>query len=139
MPKKNTRLKSPVSAALREMRHRAGLSQGDVSQELRIALQTCVLWETKRPPSGIMLVRLSQMADYYKYSDLKQVFEDALAKLPPAVAADIKEERERWRMVEAMLGWIQDKAPDDTDIARYCHDIWELLEEIQAWNWRNQR
>ena len=134
------RLKSPVSKALRELRERVGFSQGTLAQELRVALQTIVLWETKRPPSGIMLVRLSQLAEEYHHADLQEVFEEALKALPPAVLADIERERQRWQEIEAMLGWIQDKVEGrDTEISQYCDDIRHLLADIQAWNWRNQR
>jgi DNA-binding transcriptional regulator YiaG len=41
--------------ALHELRTRAGFSQEAQARELRVALQTVVLWETKRAPAGIML------------------------------------------------------------------------------------
>jgi DNA-binding XRE family transcriptional regulator len=135
-----SRLKSPVSTALRELRQRVGFSQGTLARELKVALQTCVLWETKRPPSGIMLVRLSELAEYYGHADLQKVFEQALKKLPPVVLADIEAERSRWKEINAYLDSIQDSSTlDPVEISQHCDDIRQLLEQIRAWNWRNQR
>ena len=93
MRTKKARSKSPVSIALRELRQRVGFSQEALARELMVSLQTCTLWETKRPPSGIMLVRLSEMAEYYGHTDLKAVFEEALKKLPPAEAVKLELDR----------------------------------------------
>jgi hypothetical protein len=57
--------------------------------------------------------RLLEMAEYYGYLDLKTAFEEAISNLPPAAAAEIKREPERWND--------------------------GLLHDIRDVSWRNQR
>jgi transcriptional regulator with XRE-family HTH domain len=139
MGTRRTRSKSHVSAALRELRERRGISQEALARVLRVALQTVTLWETKRPPSGLILLRLSEMAGDYGFADLKEVFEEAIASLPPAVVAEIRKERELWEDVESLVDGLEHYKPGSSDYQKRIAEIGELLSEIKARNWRNQR
>jgi transcriptional regulator with XRE-family HTH domain len=139
MRKTKARLKNPVSAALRELRQRAGLSQEGLARMLRVAVQTCVLWETKRPPTGVILLRLSDLAAHYHFDDLKEVFEKAIASLPPAIVADIRKEREMWEAVESRVDGLEHFAPGSSEYQREIAEIGELISEIKERSWRNQR
>jgi DNA-binding XRE family transcriptional regulator len=138
---KARRLISPVSAALRELRQRTGHSQETLARDLMVSVQTCVLWETKRPPSGIMLARLAEMARLYGHADLKDTFEQAIQKLPAVQAADIQKERKRWDLVFCRLDEIEVQAQrEDMQVVEFrCKEIRGLLNEILAFNWRNQK
>ena len=138
---RKTKSRSKLSEALREMRSRAGLSQEGLARELFVSLQTVTLWETKRVPTGITLARLSDLAEYYGYKDVQQVFEAELDQLPPAVAADIKRERKRWEEIYGALDDIQREFEENCAglISGKCDDLWNMLRSAQAWAWRNQR
>jgi transcriptional regulator with XRE-family HTH domain len=132
--------KSPVSTALRELRSRTGFTQEGLARKLSVSLQTVALWETKRPPSGIMLARLATLAAEHRYKDLKQIFENALAELPPAVVAEVNRERERWKRIFRWVDDIEEAAEEDPDSIRsLCDMLRDDLEEAQASAWRNQR
>jgi DNA-binding XRE family transcriptional regulator len=142
--KKTRADKSRVSAALREMRTRQGRSQEGMARELYVSLQTMTLWETKRPPGGIILARLADFAEENGYADLQQVFESELEKLSPAVGTEIKRERERWAGIYDSLDSIRHLvARSESEwasmIDRECDRLFQKLQEAQARAWRNQR
>src|SRR5215831_8894120 len=102
LKKKKSRPK--VSEALIELRRRLDHTQESLARSLNVSLQTVALWETKRPPTGIVLTRLEQLALRYDYADLAEVFDHALQAGPRRSREDIAVERARWEEIDLSLG-----------------------------------
>jgi transcriptional regulator with XRE-family HTH domain len=145
MPKRKTRPK--LSKALIELRRRLGETQESLARRLNVSLQTVALWETKRPPMGIVLLRLSSLAEKYLYMDLAQIFEEAVEDEPRQVRDDLRLEQKRWDRILFGLIDIQNEAERLSSIAPaaatrirlIAEDLAGLALEAQEWSWRNQR
>lgn len=145
MPKRKSR--PQLSSALIELRKRLCETQESLARRLNVSLQTVALWETRRPPQGIVLLRLSSLAEEYQHTDLAQIFEAAVDNETRQVRDDLRLERQRWERILRGLAEIRDEAERLRDVDPRLRDrIQEIAESLlgialaaREWSWRNQR
>ena len=136
-----------MSQALIELRRRLGETQESLARRLNVSLQTVALWETKRPPQGIVLALLSRLAEQHQHADLAQIFLGAVENEPRLVRDDLRVEQRRWEMILNGLKEIQDEATQLNSVApaaamrlrQIAEGVESLALEARAWSWRNQR
>jgi transcriptional regulator with XRE-family HTH domain len=135
-----------LSSALIELRKRLGETQESLARRLNVSLQTVALWETRRPPQGIVLLRLSSLAEEYQHTDLAQIFEAAVDNETRQVRDDLRLERQRWERILRGLAEIREEAERLRDDPRVRDRIQEIAESLvgialaaREWSWRNQR
>ena len=128
--------------------HEAELvSRRSLAQRLNVSLQTVALWETKRPPGGIVLLRLSKLAEGHQYADLAKIFANAVEKEDRRVREQMNVELNLWDKLFTRLYHIQLQAHELTKVAPAVSDrilslakeAEELAEEARSRSWRNQR
>ena len=145
MPKRKSR--PELSSTLIELRKRLGETQESLARRLNVSLQTVALWETRRPPQGIVLLRLSSLAEEYQHADLAQIFEAAVDNETRQVRDDLRLERQRWERILRGLVEIQEEAERLRSVDPRLRDrIQEIAESLvgvalaaREWSWRNQR
>ena len=145
MPKRKTR--PELSRALIELRQRLGETQESLARRLNVSLQTVALWETRRPPQGIVLLRLSSLAEEYQHRDLAQIFEEAVDNETRQVRDDLRLEQKRWERILSGLVEIQDAALELENgapavgerILIIAQNLLRVAREAREWSWRNQR
>lgn len=106
---KSKKSRPKLSQALIELRLRLGETQESLARRLHVSLQTVALWETKRAPKGIILFRLSKLAEGHQYADLAKIFADAVEQENRLTREDLRREDERWFKLWVGLnkiGWI---------------------------------
>ncbi len=80
MPRPSSSKKSPVARAIVDLRAKLGDSQPTFASRLRLAHQTVARWETKVPPTGVMLKMLWHLADEISLPRVGDVFREAYLK-----------------------------------------------------------
>jgi transcriptional regulator with XRE-family HTH domain len=153
---KGSRLKKPksrpkLSQALIELRTRLEDTQESMSRRLDVSMHSIAIWETKRAPAGVMLLRLSKLAEEHRHADLAKIFADAVENEKRLDYEDLLREARRWTDLFNKLAEIQKEAnklyrDDRPDPFTTAHRILNLTNEMetlahdaQAWSWRNQR
>jgi transcriptional regulator with XRE-family HTH domain len=145
MPKRKSR--PELSKTLIELRKRLGETQESLARRLNVSLQTVALWETKRPPQGIVLLRLSSLAAEHQHADLAQIFEGAVDNETRQVRDDLRLEQSRWERILRGLAEIKYESEllrsVDPRLRDRIQDIADNLIrvalEAREWSWRNQR
>jgi DNA-binding transcriptional regulator YiaG len=158
-----------LSKALIELRRRLEHTQESLARHLNVSLHSVALWETKRPPGGLILLRLSRLAEEHQHADLAKTFADAVEGEKRMDREDLRREGERWGNIWIGLNRIASEALDlaagevvveagrtysqeeiqalreqqnkqaGKRIFDLVHEVRELAEQAQAWSWRNQR
>jgi transcriptional regulator with XRE-family HTH domain len=77
MARPTSRKKSPLSQAVTDLRTRMGQSQQEFANALGVALNTIARYETRQPPRGDMLARLTDIAKEHGFHDLVDQFQSA--------------------------------------------------------------
>ena len=145
MPKRKSR--PELSRTLIELRKRLGETQESLARRLTVSLQTVALWETKRPPRGIVLLLLSGLAEHHQHADLAKIFAEAVANEPRLVRDELRVEQRRWETILSGLMEIQDEATQLNSVApaaavrirQIAEGIHMLAMEARSWSWRHQR
>jgi transcriptional regulator with XRE-family HTH domain len=156
---KGTRLKKSksrpkLSQALIELRTRLEDTQESMSRRLDVSMHSIAIWETKRAPAGVMLLRLSKLAEEHQHADLAKIFADAVENEKRLDHEDLLREARRWADLFNKLALIQKEANrlhrDEADsravrlgvahrIMSLTNEMETLAHQAQAWSWRNQR
>lgn len=105
--------KSPVSAAIIDMRRRMQITQAELAHALQVALPTIGRWESWDPPKGSALDKLATFAERNNLKQPLNVFKRALAKTPTKdyplwIALDSAEE---WHYVRAVQTVLREPSP----------------------------
>jgi transcriptional regulator with XRE-family HTH domain len=143
MPKRKSR--SELSKALIELRKRLGETQESLARRLNVSLQTVALWETKRPPQGIVLLLLFGLAEKHQHADLAKIFNEAVENEPPVVRDGLHVEQRRWETILLGLNEIQSEVAQLDSVAplsamrirQIASHIGTLALEARSWSWRN--
>jgi DNA-binding transcriptional regulator YiaG len=142
---KRTRTRSHLSLALIELRQRLEETQQSLAHRLNVSLHSVALWETKNTPRGLMLLRLSKLAQDYGHADLAEIFADAVGKANRRVRELLNSEEELWDKIFTRLYRIQLEADKLADAAArdriisLAKEAEQLAETAQEGSWRNQR
>ena len=68
----------PIQTAVRQLRKALGETQEQFAHRLRTAVRTIARYEGDRPPTGLVLAQLKQLADVNDLQDVANVFQDAI-------------------------------------------------------------
>jgi transcriptional regulator with XRE-family HTH domain len=67
-----------LSRAVRQLRQALGESQEQFARRLKTAVRTIARYEGERPPTGLVLARLKQLADTHDLPELAKAFQQAI-------------------------------------------------------------
>ena len=70
----------PIQDAVRQVRKALGETQEQFARRLRTVVRTIARYEGDRPPTGLVLAQLKQLADANGLPDVAHVFEDAIIR-----------------------------------------------------------
>jgi hypothetical protein len=141
--------RTPVQAAMVELRARLGLSQQDLSNLLGVGLPSVGRWETREDPAGIMLANLRDLATKHGHGDLAAVFVKRLNELVSNFtrsAIDVFAEIQRWDGIKAHLDALIAESKDlkragnpaGERIHNHVRDLSAVLDLAKRWSWRNR-
>jgi DNA-binding XRE family transcriptional regulator len=145
---KKKRSRPKLSGTLIELRHRLGHTQESLAHDLGVSWQTVALWETKRAPSGIMLVRLWKMAQEHGHADLVKMFDEAMREWAKGIRLQkVLEESKRADDIDAGLRELDELGKklvaEDHRLGRRIVEVTAqvsaLADKSRKWSWRNQR
>jgi transcriptional regulator with XRE-family HTH domain len=149
MKRSKTRPRPKISKALRELRLQMGHTQESFSRLMGVSLQTITLWELRRPPAGIVLYRLANMAEEQGLDELMGAFLEAAHADPMSTAEryDIDEETARWHDIKETVIQVGTKGkilqaqghPLGKEIEDLVMKLLDLCKAANDWSWRNQR
>jgi hypothetical protein len=117
-----------------------------------VTTATVAIWETRRPPAGIVLLRLQELAEKSGRPELKKIFENAAREdktLTAVQRQQLADEAECWRDIRSAVvairqisNGLEEEAglPDWAEsIREQTKTLMKLIEKAQGWSWRNQR
>lgn len=70
----------PIQNAVRRLRKALGETQEQFAHRLKTAVRTIARYEGERPPTGLVLAQLKQLADANDLQDVANVFHDAILR-----------------------------------------------------------
>ena len=69
-----------IQSAVRQLRKALGETQEQFAHRLRTAVRTIARYEGDRPPTGLVLEQLKQLADAYNLPEVASVFQQAIVR-----------------------------------------------------------
>jgi DNA-binding transcriptional regulator YiaG len=142
---KTKRRRPPLSYALIELRQRLEETQQSLAQRLSVSVHSIALWETKNPPGGLMLLRLSKLAEEHGHEDLAKCFAAAVGDENRRIREMVEYEEELWETLYHKLYHIELEAHKLADAAArdriigLVRETEEYAAKAREGSWRNQR
>jgi DNA-binding transcriptional regulator YiaG len=142
---KPKRARPALSQALIELRRRLEDTQQSLAQRLNVSLHSVALWETKSYPTGLMLLRLSKLAQDNRHTDLAKIFADAVGQENRRVREMLNFEQDIWDKLFTALYRLQLEGDKLDDVAardrivNLAKEAEQFAEKAQEGSWRNQR